>query len=856
MNKVLSPDFGGRSGRRPAFSAGLAAACALLLLVRFCPAQSGVVTLTFEGLQNNEPIQNYYNGGYGGLGSGPGPNYGVTFGPDSLSIISIVNGGGGNFTGNPSGDTTAYFRSGPGVVMNVANGFQNGFSFYYASGGNTGTVTVADKSGNPLRSISIGNGSYCDGVYVYSCWTAIGVTFSGTAYSVSFGGATNGIGFDNITLGNSVATSALKITNASLLAGTVGFAYNAQLAATGGTAPYTWTQSGLPPGLTFSSGGAISGIPSTPGTFPVSFTVKDSSSPPLTAVASLPLTVSGVDNLAANPSTVTLSNTPGGGKVTTTSILTNPGTASTSFGISSSTSSGGNWLSATAPTNTIAVGGSVTVTITVDTTFLAPGNYSGTVKITGMFSSASITANADVAGGISISAAPNPINLGLITAQKQAPITLTVTAAGGQEVVSVGTSIPPGQPNWLTTDAPNGSVTAGPSALFHVMVDASSLAPAAYAGNVTLQCNPSGACAEVQVPVIFTVVTLTPATLSFTAGPNNTLPAVQTAQIATSNATPASFALTVASPGNWLKATANQSTTPATLTVSLASLPAQDSAGTVTIQQTASPATVPPNQPATVIITVNYKSSPALPLPVITSVFNAAGYQPGLTPQTFISITGSNLTTGITDNWNNSFVGNQLPTSIDGVMVTIGGKFAYPNYISPTQINAVAPDVGYGSMTVTVTTPNGTSAAFSTVSSQVSPAFFMWPPAAQPQPVATHGDYSLAVASGTFPGLSTIPAKPGEIISLWGTGFGPTNPAAPAGVVVPSGQAYNLPALPVLTLNNQPCVVYGAVLVNGGAAEYQVAFQVPASMPNGSWPLSVLVDGVASPTGVYLTVHN
>jgi uncharacterized protein (TIGR03437 family) len=122
--------------------------------------------------------------------------------------------------------------------------------------------------------------------------------------------------------------------------------------------------------------------------------------------------------------------------------------------------------------------------------------------------------------------------------------------------------------------------------------------------------------------------------------------------------------------------------------------------------------------------------------------------------------------------------------------------------------------------------------------------------------VATHSDYSLAVANGTFPGATTIPAKPGEFIILWGTGFGPTNPPAPAGVVVPSGQVYNLPALPVLTLNNQACLVYGAALVNGGAAEYQVAFQVPASMPNGTWPITVLVDGVASPTGVYLTVHN
>src|SRR5262245_60609999 len=95
-------------------------------------ARSSVVTLTFEGLQNLEPIESYYNGGLGGFGSGPGPNYGIVFTPDSLAVISAAAGGTGNISNLPSGDTAAFFLSGSGDTMNVAAGFTTGFSFYYS----------------------------------------------------------------------------------------------------------------------------------------------------------------------------------------------------------------------------------------------------------------------------------------------------------------------------------------------------------------------------------------------------------------------------------------------------------------------------------------------------------------------------------------------------------------------------------------------------------------------------------------------------------------------------------------------------------------------------------------------------
>jgi uncharacterized protein (TIGR03437 family) len=189
---------------------------------------------------------------------------------------------------------------------------------------------------------------------------------------------------------------------------------------------------------------------------------------------------------------------------------------------------------------------------------------------------------------------------------------------------------------------------------------------------------------------------------------------------------------------------------------------------------------------------------------------------------------------------------------VDGVSVTIGGKAAYIDFISPGQINLLAPDVGFGPSDLTVTTPAGTSATMTVTSSEYGPAFFEWP---NNQAVATRQDFSYAVKNGTFPGTATVAAKPGDVIILWGTGFGPTNPIAPAGAPVPSDATYSTTALPTITIDNVSAKVYGAALAPGFGGLYQVAIQVPLSLANGSWPIQASIGGVASPEGVVLTVQ-
>ena len=187
---------------------------ASLIVAVSLTANAKTVVLTFQGLQDEEGVLNYFNGGTGSNGSGPGPNYGISFGSNSLAIINKASGGSGNVFGESSGnDASLFFLNGTGDLMNVAAGFTTGFSFYYSSPFDAGAVDVysgLNGTGTLLASIALPTTTDgatvpgCDG-YNYCDFVPIGVTFSGTAESVNFSGTANHIDFDEITLGSSTA---------------------------------------------------------------------------------------------------------------------------------------------------------------------------------------------------------------------------------------------------------------------------------------------------------------------------------------------------------------------------------------------------------------------------------------------------------------------------------------------------------------------------------------------------------------------------------------------------------------------------------------------------------------------------
>jgi len=89
------------------------------------------------------------------------------------------------------------------------------------------------------------------------------------------------------------AAPALTITTTELSAGTVGTKYSAQMAATGGSGSYSWSASFLPPGLTMTSSGLISGTPTAINNTknPTTFTVTDTGNASSKASETITLTV-------------------------------------------------------------------------------------------------------------------------------------------------------------------------------------------------------------------------------------------------------------------------------------------------------------------------------------------------------------------------------------------------------------------------------------------------------------------------------------------------------------------------------------------------------------------------------------
>ena len=83
--------------------------------------------------------------------------------------------------------------------------------------------------------------------------------------------------------------------------------------------------------------------------------------------------------------------------------------------------------------------------------------------------------------------------------------------------------------------------------------------------------------------------------------------------------------------------------------------------------------------------------------PIITAggVVNGASFQPGIVPNSWVTIIGANLSP-VTDDWSKSIVNGKFPQVLDGVSVSIGGKPAFIKDISPGQLNILAPDIGLG----------------------------------------------------------------------------------------------------------------------------------------------------------------
>ncbi len=243
-----------------------------------------------------------------------------------------------------------------------------------------------------------------------------------------------------------------------------------------------------------------------------------------------------------------------------------------------------------------------------------------------------------------------------------------------------------------------------------------------------------------------------------------------------------------------------------------------------------------------------FGSIQSAPLVVGNGVFNAASYEAAIAPGGFATIQGVNLST-TTRTWSSAdLIDGKLPVQLDGVSVTVDGKPAYVYFVSPKQINIIVPaDSRQGNVPVVVSNAGLAGAAASAQLQPAAPGFFLIKNGKYA--AAAHGDGALLAPADMLPGVAR-PAAPGEIITLYGTGFGPTTPAVDG----------RLPAAPA------PLITTPAVSIGGMVAQvtfagltspglYQVNVQVPPGVSGGDLAIVAQVGAVESQANVFVRVQ-
>ena len=223
----------------------------------------------------------------------------------------------------------------------------------------------------------------------------------------------------------------------------------------------------------------------------------------------------------------------------------------------------------------------------------------------------------------------------------------------------------------------------------------------------------------------------------------------------------------------------------------------------------------------------------------IGGVVNAASYTANTSVNGFITIFGGNFTGEATD-WTAAIGGGRiLLIELGGVEVRINGRYTYPSYVSPTQLNVLMPDdPGSGQVTVEVVSDNGVASATATLS-QASPEFFAWQQSGERYAVALFANTSIVVGPAQ-------PAHPGDILQFYATGLGPTSPSWPAGYIFLPGEFYPLANLAAvrLTVGGQDALVLWAGMVEPGL--YQINAQIPAGVVGGDVPVTLQAGGARS----------
>ena len=237
--------------------------------------------------------------------------------------------------------------------------------------------------------------------------------------------------------------------------------------------------------------------------------------------------------------------------------------------------------------------------------------------------------------------------------------------------------------------------------------------------------------------------------------------------------------------------------------------------------------------------------TPPIGNPVINGVAATSSTILRAAPGSIATVYGSNFT-GFTSGLDGFNGLTALPSTLNGVTVTIGGTKAAFYYTNPFQLNIQVPfEVSAGAQPLIVTNANGSTTSSINVDA-VAPSIFIVDQPNNVGAIIRNTDFFLIT--------STNPAHAGDVLLIYSTGLGQTTPAVQTGVlVVPPTGAFNLTGTVSATIGGQNASIVASIASPSFAGLYQTAIIVPPGV-TGTVPV-VLKAGTAASNSVNLSVQ-
>jgi uncharacterized protein (TIGR03437 family) len=221
-------------------------------------------------------------------------------------------------------------------------------------------------------------------------------------------------------------------------------------------------------------------------------------------------------------------------------------------------------------------------------------------------------------------------------------------------------------------------------------------------------------------------------------------------------------------------------------------------------------------------------------------IVNASNYTPGpFAPNSVLALFGTNLSWRTHALESSDIAADTLPTQMAGVEVYVDDWPAPLLYVSGTQINFIVPGNEIaGDVTVRVTREGVLGPTVTVPLAEVAPALF---DLGTGYAIATHAEGDLLTADS--------PGKPGEIVVIYLTGLGRTEPNPSPGEIPQT-------AAPILHLSDLAVSLDGAVLPSfrikyaGVTPESGGLYQINLELPQDVGPdprIRVAAGAMASP---------